>query len=577
MPISYSAGGGIPNTASNGLHEVGLDIRLGGGLTEDTDIETNGHDFTVDGNPIGGGGLQTADNGLTATGTNVALGGPLTGATQIDLDGNFMQIGVGPGFDDSLLVTPSEMAMQFEGGLSGFTTKSEVTSASVTLNLTEVSSGNQLQIVLNPGGMTITDSLTGTGLEYAADYSAGFVGRSLPDVAFVMAAIASAIAGIGAVTTASQGLTKTGSDVALGGTLTGDVELFPGSHQIKIDMGSGGGLEVQGPTAFFFANNDTVNAFTNGTGDLRATLLAQNGVASLRTENKFTSSVYAGINAVDTNLFVVDLINVLGLVNGGDYEANFVARSLVTKQYVDALIPAFSTADNGLQIVGSAVELGGNLTGNTTIGVQGFLFDIIANAGGDTGSMVVEATEVNMSVEASTNVKEISLATAVPGAVITDDIDSLGALYAGDYEANFVNRSLVTKQYVDALIPAGGGPVIVRTDTILAQNTTQFIVSYALNPASASTIYRWSVGINVTAITGTANIVVVLLYTDINGNSQSSTCIRSVAVTAVGDIVTGSGLTMNQPGTTAVTAYDIEIQVTGIVTFDATGSLETMN
>jgi len=58
-----------------------------------------------------------------------------------------------------------------------------------------------------------------------------------------------------------------------------------------------------------------------------------------------------------------------GAVYAGDYENNFVARSLATAQYVTGLTSCgVTSASNGIEKVGANVSLGGALTGNTTIG-----------------------------------------------------------------------------------------------------------------------------------------------------------------------------------------------------------------
>jgi len=55
---------------------------------------------------------------------------------------------------------------------------------------------------------------------------------------------------------------------------------------------------------------------------------------------------------------VTDGINSKGLQYSGDYESNFVPRSLVTKQYVDAIVGGGANANNGLSLNSGFVQLG---------------------------------------------------------------------------------------------------------------------------------------------------------------------------------------------------------------------------
>ena len=61
-------------------------------------------------------------------------------------------------------------------------------------------------------------------------------------------------------------------------------------------------------------------------------------------------------------MFVTDEIASKGLENSGDYEANFTARSLVTKQYVDGAVSGaaitIGSPANGLSLAGTVLSLG---------------------------------------------------------------------------------------------------------------------------------------------------------------------------------------------------------------------------
>ncbi|MHA2403706.1 MAG: hypothetical protein ACXADH_11995, partial [Candidatus Kariarchaeaceae archaeon] len=64
-----------------------------------------------------------------------------------------------------------------------------------------------------------------------------------------------------------------------------------------------------------------------------------------------------------------------------------------------------------------------------------------------------------------------SQATGGIGMVVTDTADSTGLYYAGNYEANFVATSLVTKQYVDGAVAAANNLQVVMDNGSTASIT----------------------------------------------------------------------------------------------------------
>jgi hypothetical protein len=121
---------------------------------------------------------------------------------------------------------------------------------------------------------------------------------------------------------------------------------------------------------------------------------------------------------------------------------------------------------NGLQdIGGNTIGLGGNITENTTIFLDGVNLAISgANLGGeinltgsDDGSLLsvlgLGSQGAALSVTDG-NTKGIVIDMSNDGIQVQDDVDLMGFVNTGDYEANFVPRSLVTKQYVDDAIAA---------------------------------------------------------------------------------------------------------------------------
>jgi len=156
---------------------------------------------------------------------------------------------------------------------------------------------------------------------------------------------------------ANNGLTKNGTIISLGGTLTGDTNINLNNQQLTFN-GAGSGFDN-----FFIGNSNTIGYFGVYSDYFD---IGTNLELSIGTTNGGV------LNITDTdNIFDDRKVTKTGLLYGGDYESTFVNRSLVTKQYVTSITSgitgAFTIANNGLNSTGNEVHLGGNLTGNTTI------------------------------------------------------------------------------------------------------------------------------------------------------------------------------------------------------------------
>lgn len=149
-----------------------------------------------------GSGYTTAVNGLTeVNATTVRLGGQLTQATCITGNAGTYDLCLGSSGDEL-------------GNLNVFVT-SEFTVASDNLSLCTASDS----LVIGADSVTTFTSIAGSGITYAADYSATFGDRSLVDKAYVDAQVG------------TNYWTKTGTDLCP--TTAGDDILLPAGDVIK--------------------------------------------------------------------------------------------------------------------------------------------------------------------------------------------------------------------------------------------------------------------------------------------------------------------------------------------------------
>lgn len=183
------------------------------------------------------------------------------------------------------------------------------------------------KLELTNSGLVFTDAIGSEGIVYGADYSSGATSRWLTDKGYVD----------GLVVTAGEGMTKSGTDLDLGGTITADVSITAdsdGDHAFAIgdsttnridnfnvytQNGLGGTAGSQNDRSFFQLFGDTLKGMQFGYFLNETSLMGMN------------------VNiADDGNFEVVDAINSKGMIYAGDYSSNYTDRSIVDKAYADS-------------------------------------------------------------------------------------------------------------------------------------------------------------------------------------------------------------------------------------------------
>lgn len=177
----------------------------------------------------------------------------------------------------------------------------------------------------NLNGALFTDSrATKAGIIYAADYSSNFTDRSLVDKGYVSGVIASS------AITASNGLTKTGNTVCLGGTI---INTFT---SILPDTDETYAMSIGNSSCGFFS----VSLTSKSQGTYQDTMYAEDGTIKLyhrNTTDDYTLELTLQENPNQEIQISSNDPDFIGIIYGADYSSNYTARSLVDVAYVTGL------------------------------------------------------------------------------------------------------------------------------------------------------------------------------------------------------------------------------------------------
>jgi hypothetical protein len=211
-----------------------------------------------------------------------------------------------------------------------------------------------------------------------------------------------------ALTGATNGLCVTGRDVYLGGELSQSTTICSNGNSFNLNNNNEAfNRWFFGDTYSFLQHrwmdtetysgqvNITTTALdsvvslcaTTSEGNGSTSLVDVNGIGNITLDVEGTGpNTHNYLNFHATGITVIDAINETGMVYGGDYENNFTARSLVTKQYVSGVTSGITGTitggTNGLGTTGADICLGGTLSNETTIDTTGYNFNICNSGAG---------------------------------------------------------------------------------------------------------------------------------------------------------------------------------------------------
>ncbi len=113
------------------------------------------------------------------------------------------------------------------------------------------------------------------------------------------------------------------------------------------------------------------------------------------------------------DIILRDTVNSRGIVNNGDYEANFIARSLITKQYLQSQISAIPPPTGAETKVNAGTNI--SVTGNGTTGTPYVINNTLTVDGSET--KVVAGSGVSVSGTGTTGTPYIISTPTVPQVV----------------------------------------------------------------------------------------------------------------------------------------------------------------
>lgn len=287
---------------------------------------------------------------------------------------------------------------------------------------------NQSQLIIfNVASMLVIDEVNSKGLEYAADYSANYTDRSLVDKGYV-----DGIVGVTTIYTGNGTITDENRTITLNDTDD---------------------------------SNELFTIVAQGTASKTAQLVLGHQSALISVSNP---SGILGLSLESGQGIVTDSINTKGLVYAADYSANFTARSLVDKDYVDGVAGSTFYTSNGTIDATTRTVLGTNATA-----IQYQVHDLLSSTFLSRSNINFGATQLILNFEQGNGAGAVSglsgISANAASFTVTDSINNKGLVYAADYSANYTDRSLVDKAYVDDQI--SNVPNLYNADGIISGAT----------------------------------------------------------------------------------------------------------
>ncbi len=278
------------------------------------------------------------------------------------------------------------------------------------------------------------------GLRYESDFSADFVDRSLVDKEYVDNRVAS----------------STNNIYGTDGYLASDRIVNGIGRGLYVSTTNGGFFDADirdgSDLGFIHVRPDEVEMNVANPSQYSGLVFNSGGVSFTHNASASTTQFYIG-----SNMMLTDGMNLRGIEYAADYSANYTNRTLVDKEYVDNLVASTS---------GNIYTQDGTLMANRTVDGDGYGLSF-------TNMPYLSAFATYYYVDTSAGTwfemdnDQMSLVAAA-GRFVLNGTQGLwqddriagnqhGVEYAADYSADYTNRSLVDKEYVDNYLSASAG------------------------------------------------------------------------------------------------------------------------
>ena len=359
---------GVTLTFGNGLTKTGQNVKLGGLLTENTQIETSGSRELI----IGDSGLTSYFRHYNNNCSEIYQeNGVDYGLFQLRSDNSYWGV-VSDNIENEIYLNLDEIFITSSN--YSVNNCSHLDLAFGCIRLLSNNSDGCKSIEFTGNNIITQSTFTGfTGIQYDANYGANFVNRSLVDKEYVDGQVS------GATLTYNNGLTKTGQVVSLGGTLTGNTIINTDNKLFSV---------VGTYTCLNHATN-YLQVGVLGTG-----IDIQSDYIRLNTSGNTTAIYLNEIGVID----ITGTVTLQTSPSGGTTSDALLVWNSTDKQVkqIDGaavLTAAITGATNGLTKVGQDVKLGGTqLSETTTIVGNGQIFTLTGLTDLNLGATTVDIT-----------------------------------------------------------------------------------------------------------------------------------------------------------------------------------------
>lgn len=201
------------------------------------------------------------------------------------------------------------------------------------------------------------------------------------------------------------------------------------------------------------------------------------------------------------------------------YELQDIGKGIINSLTEDNLLKLFDS-DQGANGLQSVLNIDSNLPNSNYINIEQSLQILSGNGGQVNGIIIRDVSQASSTIPITEigkflgNTGQIGSVSFLPNSIlIKDGLNSKGLENAGDYEANFTDRSLITKQYFEDNLPSSTS--ITEGTNIDITGTGTTLDPYIINAVVNGSETKISNGIT-TVVTGNGTIATPYILETVN-------------------------------------------------------------